>query len=237
MAAMLAEIKSRMLLPRSADGEQEEDDPRAELVRRLLENTANESFLGEQQRGERGDFSRLEDDGVAGDDDVGAALHLDAVVVGLGAEVQVVDVVALHDRATAHLDAIGAPVYALLRQEYDRDVPAAGATLGGQVISRYLATLGIGPANGGLFFNGSRELREPRELGRREPAQHRSRLLRDDVAEVESKARGVLLLVGYAVVVVAFAGPSQADVAATPPSTGSSWGSRSPWRSGATHRA
>ncbi len=37
MAATLAEIKSRMLLPRSADGEQEEDDPRAELVRRLQE--------------------------------------------------------------------------------------------------------------------------------------------------------------------------------------------------------
>ena len=38
MAAMLAEIKSRMLLPRpaGADG-QEEDDPRAELVRRLQE--------------------------------------------------------------------------------------------------------------------------------------------------------------------------------------------------------
>jgi segregation and condensation protein A len=37
MAAMLAEIKSRMLLPRiSADGE-EEEDPRAELVRRLQE--------------------------------------------------------------------------------------------------------------------------------------------------------------------------------------------------------
>ena len=38
MAAMLAEIKSRMLLPRppSVDG-QEEDDPRAELVRRLQE--------------------------------------------------------------------------------------------------------------------------------------------------------------------------------------------------------
>jgi heme oxygenase len=29
-----------------------------------------------------------------------------------------------------------------------------GATLGGRVISRHLATLGIGPANGGLFFNG-----------------------------------------------------------------------------------
>ncbi|HEY8539540.1 MAG TPA: ScpA family protein [Steroidobacteraceae bacterium] len=38
MAAMLAEIKSRMLLPRpqTADG-QEEEDPRAELVRRLQE--------------------------------------------------------------------------------------------------------------------------------------------------------------------------------------------------------
>ncbi len=36
MAAMLAEIKSRMLLPRAADIE-EEDDPRAELVRRLQE--------------------------------------------------------------------------------------------------------------------------------------------------------------------------------------------------------
>ena len=38
MAAMLAEIKSRMLLPRpKSDEEGEEDDPRAELVRRLQE--------------------------------------------------------------------------------------------------------------------------------------------------------------------------------------------------------
>jgi len=37
MAAMLAEIKSRMLLPRSETEEEEEDDPRAELVRRLQE--------------------------------------------------------------------------------------------------------------------------------------------------------------------------------------------------------
>jgi len=36
MAAMLAEIKSRMLLPRPAEVD-EEDDPRAELVRRLQE--------------------------------------------------------------------------------------------------------------------------------------------------------------------------------------------------------
>lgn len=35
MAAMLAEIKSRMLLPRSAEVEEDEGDPRAELIRRL----------------------------------------------------------------------------------------------------------------------------------------------------------------------------------------------------------
>jgi segregation and condensation protein A len=37
MAAMLAEIKSRMLLPRPEGGEDDEEDPRAELVRRLRE--------------------------------------------------------------------------------------------------------------------------------------------------------------------------------------------------------
>jgi segregation and condensation protein A len=37
MAAMLAEIKSRMLLPRPETVEEEEDDPRAELVKRLQE--------------------------------------------------------------------------------------------------------------------------------------------------------------------------------------------------------
>jgi segregation and condensation protein A len=37
MAAMLAEIKSRMLLPRPQSEEEEENDPRAELVRRLQE--------------------------------------------------------------------------------------------------------------------------------------------------------------------------------------------------------
>ena len=36
MAALLIEIKSRMLLPRPAAGDLEED-PRAELVRRLME--------------------------------------------------------------------------------------------------------------------------------------------------------------------------------------------------------
>lgn len=37
MAAMLAEIKSRLLLPRPTASEEEEEDPRAELVRRLQE--------------------------------------------------------------------------------------------------------------------------------------------------------------------------------------------------------
>ncbi len=37
MAAWLAEIKSRMLLPRPPDAEDEEDDPRATLIRRLQE--------------------------------------------------------------------------------------------------------------------------------------------------------------------------------------------------------
>jgi segregation and condensation protein A len=37
MAAMLAEIKSRMLLPRPQVDEEEEHDPRAELIRRLQE--------------------------------------------------------------------------------------------------------------------------------------------------------------------------------------------------------
>jgi segregation and condensation protein A len=37
MAAMLAEIKSRMLLPRSTQDDDEEEDPRAQLIRRLQE--------------------------------------------------------------------------------------------------------------------------------------------------------------------------------------------------------
>ena len=37
MSAMLAEIKSRMLLPRPPAIEEDEEDPRAELIRRLQE--------------------------------------------------------------------------------------------------------------------------------------------------------------------------------------------------------
>ena len=62
MAAILAEIKSRMLLPRPASQDGEEDDPRAELVRRLQEyerfKQAAENLDG-LPRQER-DFSVLE---------------------------------------------------------------------------------------------------------------------------------------------------------------------------------
>ncbi len=37
MAAILAEVKSRLLLPKRPDAEDDEDDPRAELIRRLKE--------------------------------------------------------------------------------------------------------------------------------------------------------------------------------------------------------
>src|SRR5690606_34144021 len=37
MAPMLAEIKSRMRLPRSSEEQEEEEDPRASLIRRLQE--------------------------------------------------------------------------------------------------------------------------------------------------------------------------------------------------------
>lgn len=40
MAAILAEVKSRLLLPKRQDTEEDEDDPRAELIRRLREYEA-----------------------------------------------------------------------------------------------------------------------------------------------------------------------------------------------------
>lgn len=57
MAAMLAEIKSRMLLPRPESEEEDEDDPRAELVRRLQEY---ERFKKAAE--DIGDLPRLERD-------------------------------------------------------------------------------------------------------------------------------------------------------------------------------
>jgi segregation and condensation protein A len=76
MAATLAEIKSRMLLPRSADADEEEDDPRAELVRRLqeyerykqaaedldaLERLERDVLAAEAEVGERNTATKLPD--------------------------------------------------------------------------------------------------------------------------------------------------------------------------------
>ena len=69
MAAMLAEIKSRMLLPRQHENLEDEEDPRAELIRRLQEyerfklaaedldelpRTGRDTFVAEIQAPERG---------------------------------------------------------------------------------------------------------------------------------------------------------------------------------------
>jgi len=64
MAALLAEIKSRMLLPRQTEAEIEEEDPRATLIRRLQEyeiikNAAEQ--IDELPRMERELFSTLVD--------------------------------------------------------------------------------------------------------------------------------------------------------------------------------
>src|SRR5437870_11648903 len=65
MAATLIHIKSRMLLPVESDGDDEDEtdeDPRAELVRRLLEYKRFKEAAGELvQRGQRwrGGFGRL----------------------------------------------------------------------------------------------------------------------------------------------------------------------------------
>ncbi|MCQ4240426.1 segregation and condensation protein A [Stutzerimonas stutzeri] len=64
MAAMLAEIKSRMLLPRSVAVEEDELDPRAELIRRLQEyerfKAASEDLDGLPRVGRELHVPRLE---------------------------------------------------------------------------------------------------------------------------------------------------------------------------------
>jgi len=47
MAALLAEIKSRMLLPRQQEAEEDEEDPRATLIRRLQEYECIKKAAGE----------------------------------------------------------------------------------------------------------------------------------------------------------------------------------------------
>ena len=66
MAATLAEIKSRMLLPRSGDGEEDEEDPRAELVRRLQQYERFKKAAGDIDA-----LERLERDVLQASADVG----------------------------------------------------------------------------------------------------------------------------------------------------------------------
>lgn len=64
MAAMLAEIKSRMLLPRVINEEGEEEDPRAELIKRLQEYERYKQAaedLNELPRRERDTFAAFAD--------------------------------------------------------------------------------------------------------------------------------------------------------------------------------
>ena len=81
MAAMLIEIKSRMLLPvRKQDGKREVDDPRAELVRRLVEYERMK--LAAQQ---------VDALPVIGRDFVTAAAHIDETVEQIWPDVHVAD--------------------------------------------------------------------------------------------------------------------------------------------------
>jgi segregation and condensation protein A len=50
MASMLMQIKARMLLPRDENAEEEEEDPRADLVRRLLEYKRFKEMAGKLSR-------------------------------------------------------------------------------------------------------------------------------------------------------------------------------------------
>ena len=50
MASTLLHIKSKMLLPKSLEGEEEEEDPRAELARRLLEYQKYKQAAGELEK-------------------------------------------------------------------------------------------------------------------------------------------------------------------------------------------
>src|SRR6185437_9491313 len=62
MASTLMEIKSRLVLPHGDESEEELDDPRQELVRRLLEYKKFKdaaSILEEQQRAWQERFPRL----------------------------------------------------------------------------------------------------------------------------------------------------------------------------------
>lgn len=86
MAALLAEIKSRMLLPRQVSAEEQEEDPRAVLVRRLQEyerikKAAEE--LDEMPRMERDIFVATIDTSLVNVHKVHAEVQLQDIVLAL----------------------------------------------------------------------------------------------------------------------------------------------------------
>ncbi|RAK01762.1 segregation and condensation protein A [Aliidiomarina maris] len=95
MAAMLAEIKSRLLLPRPPSDETDEDDPRAELVRRLQEYEIVRQGayeLDQQPQQERDFFVANALAQVQASQAAPVEVGLDELVVALRAVMQQIDV-------------------------------------------------------------------------------------------------------------------------------------------------
>lgn len=95
MAAMLAEIKSRLLLPRPPSDETDEDDPRAELVRRLQEYEIIRQGayeLDQQPQQERDFFVANALAQVQASQAAPVEVGLDELVVALRAVMQQIDV-------------------------------------------------------------------------------------------------------------------------------------------------
>lgn len=106
MAAILAEIKSRMLLPRQVDPENPEADPRAELVRRLQEYERFKQAAEDIDR-----LERLERDTFpveAGSDQISGekpqpTVHLAEILKALG---DVLKRAKLHAKHQVHMDTL-----------------------------------------------------------------------------------------------------------------------------------
>ncbi|MDF2178774.1 ScpA family protein [Aliiglaciecola sp. CAU 1673] len=91
MAAILAEIKSRLLLPKRPDADQDEEDPRAELIRRLQEYELIKKAAGEMDA-----LPRLERDLFAA-----SAQTSDSV-----APIRILPTVTLHELALSFQDVL-----------------------------------------------------------------------------------------------------------------------------------
>jgi segregation and condensation protein A len=106
MAAILAEIKSRMLLPRQTDPENPEADPRAELVRRLQEYERFKQAAEDIDR-----LERLERDNFtveAGSDEISGekpqpTVHLNEILKALG---EVLKRAKLHAKHQVHIETL-----------------------------------------------------------------------------------------------------------------------------------